>query len=257
MMKALLSRALVAGTLVVGVGAGIGVTPLHSAVAAPACDHPIQTGTRIYTITRMDNTVLTVSDLGGNLVGGEHIVVNFTIKPGCTNEEISFASYQRPANSPLPRDQQVLYSSATGFFSTGPGSLTIDVPPAGVGPNCPNPKDSDVDNGFGNGANVSGQYDSTCNGQPSLNGKGNGTANGKPCAGCVGNADNKNPPGQFPNGTDPNAGYECDRNQGVGKSNPAHSGCTHFQVDFVQGPVLDHLSDTVNYIGRVMDSTGG
>jgi hypothetical protein len=42
----------------------------------------------------------------------------------------------------------------------------------------------------------------------------------------VGNADNKNPPGQAPNGSDPNNGYECDANNGIGKSNPAHTGCT-------------------------------
>lgn len=75
------------------------------------------------------------------------------------------------------------------------------------------------------GANRDGPYDSTRDGSASQNGKGDGQANGKPCAGCVGKADNKNPPGQMPNGSDPNAGYECDRNQGVGKTNPAHTGC--------------------------------
>jgi hypothetical protein len=45
----------------------------------------------------------------------------------------------------------------------------------------------------------------------------------KPCNGCVGNADNKAPKGQ--SAGDRNAGYECDRNNGVGKGNPAHSGC--------------------------------
>ena len=68
-------------------------------------------------------------------------------------------------------------------------------------------------------------YDSTCDGSPSQNGKGDGNATGKPCAGCVGAADNKNPKGQLPNGSDANNGYECDGNQGVGKTNPAHTGC--------------------------------
>jgi hypothetical protein len=62
-------------------------------------------------------------------------------------------------------------------------------------------------------------------GQPSGNGNGNGDANGKPCAGCVGNADDKNPPGQANDGSDHNNGYECDGNNGIGKTNPAHSGC--------------------------------
>ena len=77
----------------------------------------------------------------------------------------------------------------------------------------------------GHGANQRGAYDETCDGSPSGNGNGGGQAKGKPCAGCVGNADDKNPPGQAPNGSDHNAGYECDRNHGVGRTNPAHTGC--------------------------------
>jgi hypothetical protein len=70
-----------------------------------------------------------------------------------------------------------------------------------------------------------GAYCSTSDGTPSGNGNGDGNANGKPCAGCVGNADDKNPPGQANDGSDHNNGYECDGNSGVGKTNPAHSGC--------------------------------
>ena len=71
-----------------------------------------------------------------------------------------------------------------------------------------------------------GDYCSTRNGSPSMNGNGKGRATGKPCAGCVGKADNKNPKGQFPNGSDHNNGYECDGNHGIGRTNPAHTGCT-------------------------------
>ncbi|WP_235783761.1 hypothetical protein [Amycolatopsis orientalis] len=77
----------------------------------------------------------------------------------------------------------------------------------------------------GHGANKHGPYDSTRDGSPSANGNGGGDAVGKPCAGCVGKADNKNPPGQLPGGSDANAGYECDRNHGVGRGNPAHTAC--------------------------------
>lgn len=77
----------------------------------------------------------------------------------------------------------------------------------------------------GHGANNHGAYDSTRDGSPSGNGNGGGEAVGKPCAGCVGKADNKNPPGQAPDGSDPNAGYECDSNHGIGRTNPAHTGC--------------------------------
>jgi hypothetical protein len=69
-----------------------------------------------------------------------------------------------------------------------------------------------------------GAYCPTNTGAPS----GNGNATTQPAAGTKGKADSKNPPGQYPNGTDSNAGYECDRNQGVGKSNPAHTGCRYY-----------------------------
>jgi len=79
------------------------------------------------------------------------------------------------------------------------------------------------------GANAGGTYDSS--GQfsgPSKNGGDNGLHKGRPAAGTVGNADDKNPPGQQPSGVagaDGNKGYECDENSGVGKGNPAHSTC--------------------------------
>jgi hypothetical protein len=79
----------------------------------------------------------------------------------------------------------------------------------------------------GNGANQDcGAYCPSGVGLPSGNGNGNGNATGKPCAGCVGNADDKNPPGQFKDGSDHNNGYECDGNHGIGRTNPAHSGCS-------------------------------
>ena len=88
------------------------------------------------------------------------------------------------------------------------------------------PSNADQNTGGANGQCPSpGAYCSTRNGSPSLNGNGDGKAVGKPCAGCVGKADNKNPQGQRPNGSDHNAGYECDRNNGIGKTNPAHTGC--------------------------------
>ncbi|HEU0132362.1 MAG TPA: hypothetical protein VFQ85_15365 [Mycobacteriales bacterium] len=71
-----------------------------------------------------------------------------------------------------------------------------------------------------------GNYCSTRDGSPSRNGNGGGKATGRPCAGCVGKADDKNPYGQRPNGSDSNNGYECDGNAGIGRSNPAHTGCT-------------------------------
>jgi hypothetical protein len=76
------------------------------------------------------------------------------------------------------------------------------------------------------GANQTGPYDPTPTSEaPCPNNQGNGNA---PCNGTVGNADDKNPPGQQPGGSDNNKGYECDGNNGVGNDggNPAHTGCT-------------------------------
>ncbi len=79
----------------------------------------------------------------------------------------------------------------------------------------------------GNGANTSGPYDPTNPGVPSDNGNGDGNATGRPGQGTVGNADAKNPPGQVTKYEEsPDAGYECDDNSGVGKGNPAHTGCS-------------------------------
>ncbi len=78
----------------------------------------------------------------------------------------------------------------------------------------------------GNGANQGcGAYCPSGSTQPPQNGNGNGNASGKPAAGSVGNADSKNPPGQAPDPSDGNNGYECDGNNGIAKGNPAHSGC--------------------------------
>src|SRR4051812_20779238 len=88
----------------------------------------------------------------------------------------------------------------------------------------PQPK-SNADQNTGGANGDCGSYCSTRDGSPSLNGNGGGKATGKPCAGCVGKADNKNPPGQYKDGSDHNAGYECDRNHGVGRTNPAHTAC--------------------------------
>ncbi|MGZ4437155.1 MAG: hypothetical protein ACXVW6_05920 [Nocardioidaceae bacterium] len=108
---------------------------------------------------------------------------------------------------------------ASGHVTSGTAGTSGDV-------TQPQPQsNADQNAGGANGACPSGPYCSTRDGSPSGNGNGTGKATGKPCAGCVGKADNKNPPGQYPNGSDRNAGYECDRNHGIGRTNPAHTGC--------------------------------
>lgn len=103
------------------------------------------------------------------------------------------------------------------------------------------------------GANTSGPYDPNGVGEPS--GNGNGSGGNKPCAGCVGNADDKNPPGQLPGPDDDgNNGYECDGNSGVGKTNPAHSGCKADTPDpdpdillVKTGPDEAEIGETITY----------
>lgn len=104
----------------------------------------------------------------------------------------------------------------------------------------------------GNGANQHGSYDSTRDGSPSGNGNGGGEAKGKPCAGCVGKADNKNPRGQHPDGSDHNKGYECDGNHGIGRSNPAHTGCRMASAS--TPPVVGGTTTTVDQVSTVDDS---
>jgi hypothetical protein len=48
----------------------------------------------------------------------------------------------------------------------------------------------------------------------------------------------RTPPGQFPDGSDPNAGYECDTNNGIGQTNPAHTGCVSTPPTPVTPPVV-------------------
>lgn len=134
---------------------------------------------------------------------------------------------------------------------SAPGQLKKEAPAAAPSSGTPTAADHpedfsnhDADNGPGgqvcdgdptNEPGAGDNYENTCPDGPSQNGAGDGQANGKPCAGCVGNADDKNPKGQDPSGpVDHNNGYECDQkgrsvdegNNGVGYGNPAHTGCT-------------------------------
>ena len=118
--------------------------------------------------------------------------------------------------------------NGTDGKTNGPG--TGDSP--GAEEDCGDNTDGSSADFSGNGANRHGPYDSTCDGRISQNGQGDDApGGGTPCAGCVGKADNKQPPGQVMefNGQKPNdMGYECDGNQGVGahygNGNPAHTG---------------------------------
>jgi len=127
-------------------------------------------------------------------------------------------------------------SLLTGVAAAAPTTLHGNDSHTSANPDNLVPQPASTADFTGNGANVHGSYDSTRDGSPSENGNGGGQAVGKPCAGCVGKADNKNPKGQAPDGpTDHNLGYECDGNHGIGRSNPAHTGCTTTSVSGTGG----------------------
>ncbi|HEU0132000.1 MAG TPA: hypothetical protein VFQ85_13510 [Mycobacteriales bacterium] len=126
------------------------------------------------------------------------------------------ASAAQATGGPARSDKAAAAQEQKGHGKPSPAATT-----------SPQPKsNADMNKGGANNGGDCGAYCSTRDGSPSGNGNGKGEAKGKPCAGCVGKADNKNPPGQQPDGTDHNAGYECDRNHGIGRTNPAHTGCT-------------------------------
>ena len=147
-----------------------------------------------------------------------------TADPGHGNGNGQAASATTAPASPTPTTTTSNGSShkaggaASSHESSGTAGTSGDVAD-------PQPKSNADQNGGGANGDC-GSYCSTRDGSASGNGNGGGKATGKPCAGCVGKADNKNPPGQYKDGKDHNAGYECDRNHGIGRSNPAHTGCT-------------------------------
>src|SRR4051812_5274007 len=214
-----------------------------------------------YHVSHLDGTsvvtdILPNDHIAGTVRPGDVIVGTFGLDPTCASVTVSGASYWAPSAifSNENEAQQVLFDGVTKTVSPSSGvttvSLTLHIPLNAIsfsGATCPNPHNSSAQafNGNGGSATSGNQYASTCDGRASLNGNNKGAATGEPCQGCVGNADNKNPRGQFPNGTDHNNGYECDGNHGIAKGNPAHTDCqlAHFQMEFVVGPFLNNFAD--------------
>lgn len=151
--------------------------------------------------------------------GSDHDKVTHDRTQAATQGEAHSQAQQKARPQGQQKAQQKERDKAGTHAVAGTGGTTGDV-------QQPQPVSSADENpGGANGQCPGGAYCSTRDGSPSANGVGAGKATGKPCAGCVGRADNKNPRGQRPNGSDHNAGYECDGNQGIGQTNPAHTGC--------------------------------
>jgi hypothetical protein len=75
----------------------------------------------------------------------------------------------------------------------------------------------------------------------------------RPSDGSVGNADDKNPPGQS-NG-DKNHGYECDDNNGVGHGNPAHTRDCDEQGNPTTTTVVNNTQPTTTVTTAPVDTT--
>ncbi|MDX6256388.1 MAG: hypothetical protein QOJ11_2722 [Frankiales bacterium] len=243
--------------------AGVSVLTASSAAASTTCVTANSGVNAVlsYTGTHADGSTVTAPLLSGVASPGTSVVarVKVTHLPaGATCVNLALATYRSETVRYNEFGYQLLYQSATAtnVHLGDTVTLTVLVPqtPGTPGPGCTNTHTLAQN---GNGANVPGPYDTTCDGTASGNGQGNGAAKGKTCAGCVGNADNKNPPGQQPGPQDANAGYECDTNKGIAKGNPAHSGCAvgvFWQVDLVTGPVLPYVGTAPS--GGVSQSYG-
>jgi hypothetical protein len=257
-----IARKLARATAVVGIAGSVCVMGAGAASAvpktqAPACvDKSAVTGE---SFTNQNGVVLSIG-VNGRVDGvqpGDTITVQFSVQSTtkCPDGvQLTLASYGTQTADFVLGAPQNLYQVTTQTFAPGSAyTMVVMIPqtsPSASDPSC-NPQQ---DNSNGGGANQSpGPYDPSGCGLPSGNGVSTNNNSSKPCAGCVGNADAKNPPGQYPNGSDPNAGYECDRNQGVGQSNPAHTGCVgspHFQMDFASGPVITDFTTGATYGGE-------
>jgi len=209
----------------------VAVGPGFSAPNDKAADQAADATTEETTVTETEEVTTTeedstyVADPDTEPGGGDDIEENASTKPD-SHGHVGSGTGTSTGSQADPGHMED--TNGTDGLSNGPG--TGDEP----ADDCPNDDSSvngDTDPGTG-GANESGPYDSTCDGRISQNGQGDDApGKGTPCAGCVGNADDKNPPGQVMefNGKKANdMGYECDGNQGIGahygNGNPAHTG---------------------------------
>ncbi len=265
-MLGLAGLGLVAGgaSLATGVGtAGAATVAASTAIcSASAVFAGASESVTVTTPGGSTSTYATLAAAAGAIAGGDTVSVTFSGANASAACPIGLASYGNTSSTFDPNTTGYLFSSQSS--GTDAGTLTVTVPPTVNTTTCtvlqsPYPVN-------GTGANTSGPpdngaYNPTCS-EPGAHGN-------EPATGSVGKADAKNPPGQFPNGSDANAGYECDRNMGIGQGNPAHTSCSYggWQVDLFVGPVLDTIGpvstnptgfyDYGQPVNRLIDSANG
>ncbi|HWY86722.1 MAG TPA: SdrD B-like domain-containing protein [Gemmataceae bacterium] len=82
-----------------------------------------------YKVTTPSNCSQTVTDLGGNTLQGDTVTVTFTVPPGM-NDQLTLVSYYAPGSSfsNSTANQQAIYQQATGIFTPGVHTLTVQIP---------------------------------------------------------------------------------------------------------------------------------
>ena len=80
-------------------------------------------------MTTPSNCSTTVTNLGGNTQQGDTVTVTFTVPSGM-NDTLTLVSYiaPGPSFSDSTAYEQVIYQQATGTFTPGTHSLTVNIP---------------------------------------------------------------------------------------------------------------------------------
>jgi hypothetical protein len=218
-------------------GAGVAAAATGAAVA-PTCSEAsaFSGATESVSVTTPKGVTTYYPSLqvaASSIVGGDTVSVTYSGANASASCPVGLASYRDVYPYFDQYTTEYLYDSASSKRDAA--TLTVKVPMTVGTSGCTIQQPSYPVNGHG--ANTSGSpdngfYNPTCS-EPGAHGH-------EPATGSVGKADAKNPPGQDPTGRH-NAGYECNRNQGIGQGNPAHTSCSYggWQVDFFVGPVLD------------------
>src|SRR5437660_5449741 len=93
-----------------------------------------------YTVTSPDGSVTHPTKLSPSVLhAGDHLSATFTIAPHCTNIPVTLAAYSS-SKPTFDRtvDVQPLFDGATGTFSTGTFTLSVNIPKGGAPTaNCP------------------------------------------------------------------------------------------------------------------------
>jgi hypothetical protein len=126
-------KALRVGMSAAVVAAGLLLSGAPAAQAVNLCPSGIgKAVTHIsYTLNGPSGTRV-VTTLRGNVRLGDNVTVNFKVPATCASEVLSIASYKAQTAPPYTLEQaatQTLFDSATGTFTPGYYSMSVNIPP--------------------------------------------------------------------------------------------------------------------------------